>query len=100
MEPSGGKEAAEKQLQYDPAVFQLARGEQDYMAAKMNPVNPHCKDHQFCQAHEGRLTQKLEEEYPMCSQNLFFKTGKNADPQGYQRWLARNFYQRGIQYKK
>lgn len=81
-------------------MFQLARGEQDYMSAKMQPVNANCRDHRFCGVREGRLTQKLEEEYPMCPPSLFFRAGKSADQQGYQRWLARNFYQRGIQYKK
>ena len=97
---SGGKEGAEQPLSLERPMFQLARGEQDYMSAKMQPVNANCRDHRFCGVREGRLTQKLEEEYPMCPPSLFFRAGKSADQQGYQRWLARNFYQRGIQYKK
>lgn len=97
---SGGKDSVEPHLSLERPIFQMARGEQDYMSAKMQPANASCRDHRFCGVREGRLTQKLEEEYPMCPPSLFFRAGKSADQHGYQKWLARNFYQRGIQYKK
>ena len=37
-------------------VYQIARGELDYMQAQADPMNHNCRDHKFCGVRVGRLS--------------------------------------------